>query len=270
MILKNELDVLTEAVTTAGIQVEKLRQDGFETLEKGDNQLLTSADLLANNILKDAILTEFPEDGWLSEETADNADRLSKNRLWVVDPIDGTKEFAGGLPEFAVSVGLVINNRPAMGVVFNPATNELYSAVQGEGAWLNGAKIRAKFGLTGRPRILCSRSEFESGLWERHKSTFELIPLGSIAYKLALLGTGMADGALTMKPRSEWDIAAGVVIAHEAGFRVSNWSGKEILFNNQDVIVKGVVAANPAVHDRLLDLCVGLSEKFPSKRKAIR
>ncbi|RMF88963.1 MAG: 3'(2'),5'-bisphosphate nucleotidase CysQ, partial [Nitrospinota bacterium] len=158
-----EGEVLQEAVIRAGQAVLRLAREGFETARKSNQDPVTTADFTANRILKEMLLDPFPGYGWLSEETRDNPERLGRRRVWIVDPIDGTKEFVGNIPEFAVSVALVEAGKPVLGAVYNPARGELFTAIKGQGAWLNGEQIQANHRLTERPVILASRSEIGRG-----------------------------------------------------------------------------------------------------------
>lgn len=126
-----ELTILSQAMNEAGREVLRLAAAGFETFTKSDHSPVTSADLAVNQILHDRLATRFPEDGWLSEETADNEERLSRKRVWIVDPIDGTRSFVRGLPEFCLSVALVENGLPAVAAIFNPATGEFFQPFAG-------------------------------------------------------------------------------------------------------------------------------------------
>src|SRR3990167_3155067 len=139
--MSDEIKVLLRVIREAGDEVFRMQREGFEVARKTNNDLVTAADLKANDILKSALLGTFPDDGWLSEESVDDEKRLVKKRVWIVDPIDGTIEYAHGIPEYAVSVALVESGVPMLAAVYNPATKELYHAVKGQGAWLNGSRI---------------------------------------------------------------------------------------------------------------------------------
>ena len=136
-----ELELAILAARAAGEAVMRAFRTDAEVRYKGPEQPVTDADLAADRIIHQVLLEGRPDYGWLSEETRDSPDRLSRRRLWVVDPIDGTNSFVKGRAEFAICVGLVDGGRPVIGVVFNPATGELYHAVERGGAFLNGAPI---------------------------------------------------------------------------------------------------------------------------------
>ena len=147
MVMHHELDV-PESRAASRCTGPEAGRGGFETHIKKDRSPVTSADLAVNQILQDMLMTAFPHDAWLSEETPDDPRRLKNNRVWIIDPIDGTKYFMRGIPQYAISVALVESHQPVVAAVYNPATDELFSAVRGSGAWLNGDPIRSR---PGRP-----------------------------------------------------------------------------------------------------------------------
>jgi myo-inositol-1(or 4)-monophosphatase len=236
------LEVLNKYVHQAGRAIFQMAAEGFETAYKANKDPVTTADLKADNILREGLLKDFPDTGWLSEETRDDHSRLDKKMVWVVDPIDGTKEFVGGIPEYAVSVALVEHGQPILATVYNPASEELFSAASGQGAWLNGKTINAEHKLTSKPMLLASRSEIKRGEFKPFESSARIKPCGSIAYKLALLAAGIADATFSLGPKNEWDIAAGVLLVSESGGIVTNRSGAPFTFNQRSTLVDGIIA----------------------------
>jgi len=216
--------------------------EGFETAYKANEDPVTTADLKAGSILREGLIENFPDTGWLSEETRDDYSRLDKELVWVVDPIDGTKEFVSGIPEYVVSVALVEYGLPVLAVVYNPATEELFPAANGQGAWLNGEAINAEHALAAKPVLLASRSEIRRGEFEPFEPFAEIRPCGSIAYKLALVAAGIADATFSFGPKNEWDIAAGVLLVSESGGNVTNRNGAPFTFNQRSTLVDGIVA----------------------------
>ena len=170
----------------------------------------------------------------------------------MVDPIDGTKEFIAGIPQFAVSVGLVVDGRPVLGVVYNPVEAELYRAVKDCGGLLNGQPIHVS-----------SREEVKGALLLVSRSeTCRLEPVGSIAYRLAKVASGIGDGTLTFRSVHEWDVCAGVMIVQEAGGVVLDGAGKGLLFNRPEAVHRGIVASNDILAQTLQGmLAKSLSEK---------
>lgn len=248
-LLEKELQVAKAAALAAGHEIERLAHNGFETTYKSNQDPLTTADLAANHILQSMLCGEFPHYGWLSEETQDDDARLRQDRVWIVDPIDGTKEFTQGVPQYSVSVALAENGVVILGVVYNPATAELYSAAQGEGAFLNGDPIYVLPQLTTKPTILASRAEVKRGEFDAFMEDFDVTPVGSIAYKLALVAGGTAAGTFSLCPKNEWDIAAGVLLVQEAGGKVLNKDGTPFVFNRPQTLVDGIIACAAAAFD---------------------
>ncbi len=240
--LKQNLEVVKKYVYQAGQAIFQMAAEGFETAYKANEDPVTTADLKADSILREGLTEDFPGTGWLSEETRDDYSRLDKELVWVVDPIDGTKEFVSGIPEYAVSVALVEYGLPVLAAVYNPATEELFAAAHGQGAWLNGEAINAEHALTAKPVLLASRSEIRRGEFEPFEPFAEIRPCGSIAYKLALVAAGMADATFSLGPKNEWDIAAGVLLVSESGGNVTNRSGAPFTFNQRSTLVDGIVA----------------------------
>jgi len=247
--LIRDLEVLKDYVQEAGQAIFQMSEKGFDTAYKENKDPVTTADLEADRILKEGLLKYFPQTGWLSEETRDDPMRLGKKQVWIVDPIDGTKEFVSGIPEYSVSVALAENGFPVLATVYNPATEELFSAAKGKGAWLNGEPIEADHPLGNLPVLLASRSEIQRGEFIPFEPFAEIRPCGSIAYKLALVAVGFADATLSLGPKNEWDIAAGVLLMAEAGGEVSDITGKSFLFNKRSTLVDGIVGATKsAIH----------------------
>lgn len=237
------LEVVRKCVYQAGQAIFQMAAEGFETAYKANEDPVTTADLKADSILKEGLLRNFPGTGWLSEETRDDHTRLDKELVWVVDPIDGTKEFVSGIPEYAVSVALVERGEPVLSAVYNPAAEELFTAAKGQGAWLNGEPISAGHAMGEKLVLLASRSEVKRGEFEPFEPVAEIRPCGSIAYKLALIAVGVADATFSLGPKNEWDIAAGVLLVSEAGGCVADKKGKIFTFNQPSTLVDGIVAA---------------------------
>ncbi|MFW6061866.1 MAG: 3'(2'),5'-bisphosphate nucleotidase CysQ [Planctomycetota bacterium] len=251
---REDLQAACEAARAAGQAVLRLQREGFDTARKANQDPVTTADLEADALLKDALLGRFPDDGWLSEETRDDPERLKRQRVWVVDPLDGTKEYTKAIPEFCISVALVENNEPAVGVIYNPSSDEMFTAVRDEGAARNGEPIRADRPGDGKPLIAASRSEVGKGKWDRLRDGAELRPAGSAAYKLCLVASGEVDATFTLAPRNEWDIAAGVLIVTEAGGVVSDRAEQPIRFNQPDPLKNGIFASTRAAREAATDL----------------
>jgi myo-inositol-1(or 4)-monophosphatase len=204
---------------------------------------VTDADVAINEALQR--LLPQPGEGWLSEETADSDERLTRDRLWVVDPLDGTKEFVGGIPEWCISVGLVEGGQAVAGGICIPALEMIVLGAVGEGVSVDGAPsgVRPLDRLDG-VEILASRSEVKRGEWERFRSApFEVRPMGSVAAKMALVAAGRADATWTLVPKHEWDVAAGTALVLAAGGDVWTLDGGTPRFNRRRPLFDGLYAA---------------------------
>jgi myo-inositol-1(or 4)-monophosphatase len=241
---EKELAIAEQAAQEAGSAVMGLFKGKFDVREKSKNNPVTSADLESNRIIRDKIQNSFRDDGWLSEEDQDNSCRLGCPRVWVIDPIDGTKEFIEGVPQFAISIAFVVEGRPKIAIVYNPAKERFYKAAAGQGAYLNDEVIRVspRQDINGAS-LLVSRSEPQKKfqvLIER----CDIRRVGSIAYRLAKVAGGDGDGTLTFRTIHEWDICAGVLMVEEAGGLVVDGEGRKMRFNRELPKHRGVVAAN--------------------------
>lgn len=214
---------------------------------------LTEADLAADRILRERLLALLPGSGWLSEETADSPDRLDREAVWVVDPLDGTREYVEGVPQFALSVGLSLGGEVALAVLLNPALDDLFTAIAGQGARRRGRPIAGSTRSTlDGATILASRSEARRGEFEPFARRMTIRQIGSTAYKLALAAAGEGDAYFTRKPRNEWDVAAGVLLCREAGLTVTDQGGAAHTFNRPSPLCRGVVTSAPALHAEVL------------------
>lgn len=239
----NELEVLLHAIRAAGKEAVRLAVAGFETIQKADRSPVTSADLAVNQILHSHLRSAFPADGWLSEESPDGPDRLQKARVWVVDPIDGTKAFINREPEFCIAVALIEGNRPIVAAIFNPSVDELYTATRGGGLYLNSKPITPPAFQNMQPPIVAMSP------WERDNGRFSCLegmvtsrPMRSIAWGLALTAGGHIQGVATLEPENEWDVAAGALLIEESGGEISDGSGRALSFNQTEPRYQGMIA----------------------------
>jgi myo-inositol-1(or 4)-monophosphatase len=219
---------------------------------KAGHDPVTEADRALDAVLRKNLLRAG--EGWLSEESADDLSRLEHERVWVVDPLDGTREFVQGIPEFCVSIAMIERGRPLAGGICNPATNEIFIGAIDCGVTYNGAAARAsrRSELAGA-LVLASRSETKRGEWDRfQRAPFQIQPMGSVAYKLARVSAGLADITFTLTPKHEWDIAAGAALVASGGGFVQTLSG-HLLCNRKDPLLDGLIACGPQLKDQLLD-----------------
>jgi myo-inositol-1(or 4)-monophosphatase len=213
--------------------------------KSGDRGPVTEADRAVNRVLHETLLREG--EGWLSEETIDDPERLKKRRVWIVDPLDGTKEFVAGIPEWCISIAMVEDGRAIAGGICNPATKETFLGSRETGITYNGCGAQAsrKSSLDGA-MVLASRSEVRRGDWACFDdSPFIFRPMGSVAYKMALIASGLADATWTLTPKNEWDIAAGVALVEAAGGVVQFLPDARPAFNNKSTLLPGLFACGP-------------------------
>ena len=242
--MERERTILCRAVIEAGQRALAMAETGFATHTKADRSPVTSADLEVNRILEAALLEAFPDDGWLSEETPDSPARLSKSRVWVIDPIDGTKAFIRRRPFFVVSAALVQDGEPTLGAIYNPSTAELFTALKGQGASLNGNAIQANAPAEPRLGLLVNQTEFENGRFRVLGESVDCRTLGSIAYSLALVAAGQVPAMITFERENEWDVAAGTLLIQEAGGSITDAAGRPFRFNQPQPTYDGTVAAS--------------------------
>jgi myo-inositol-1(or 4)-monophosphatase len=251
--LQHALEAAIDAAHAAGDAIRRLYGRDIRVAQKGEAGPVTEADLASNACIQRLLLKAFPDDGWLSEETVDRGDRLDKARVWIIDPLDGTWEFTAGVPEFVVAIGLAVEGVPVLGVLYNPITQETFSGIRGEGAWLNDVPIHVSSTLELAASTFCvSRTETGRGLLKEFEGALQLQPMGSVAYKCGLVAAGRYDGVFTQNPRHEWDICAGVALIESAGGCVTDRQGQPFRFNQPDPLKKPLVGTNAHVHAALM------------------
>lgn len=251
----DDLTLLTEAARAAGQIARRYFESGAETWDKGDGQgPVTAADLEIDAMLRRDLCAARPNYGWLSEETADGPGRLSSSRVFVVDPIDGTRAFIDGSPYFSHSLSVVEDGEPVAAAVYLPMKDRMYAAARGGGATLNGSPITptGRTALDGAT-VLGAKSNFRDALWRGGRPPVEQKFMSSLAYRLALVAQGRFDAMVTLRAAWEWDIAAGALLVTEAGGTALDQRGAPLRFNNAHPQVDGVVAGTPVVTRALLD-----------------
>jgi len=215
----------------------------FRRWEKVPGSPVCDVDLEVDALLKARLGALLPDAGWLSEETADNTDRLSCNRLWVVDPIDGTRDYLRGRNGWAVSIALVEDGRPVIGVLDAPAMGQVWSASIGTGAWRNGVRLAA-----GSRTDLPGARVPTDALPKVDRDLTEVFKPNSIALRIAMVAADEADLVATLRWGYEWDVAAAVLIAAEAGASVSDALGAPLAFNTPSAQAFGVLVSTRGIH----------------------
>ncbi len=252
-----ELLIAKRAAIKAGQVIRAARADGLEIKYKSGTDPVTNADLAADAVILEMLQTAFPQDAFLTEESTDDPMRLQKSRVWIIDPIDGTRDYVKGGDENVVSIGLTIDGEAVLGAVYNAFRDELYLGAIGAGVTLNDkiAQPRAVQHLE-HARVSVSPSEYARG--EARLEGKDVILIGSGAYRMARIAAGLEDATFTHIPHHEWDICAGVGLIRSGGARVSFRNGRKIRLNQPDSKLEAAYVAATTT-----PLLVELLERLP-------
>lgn len=252
--MSDDLGLIVEAAEAAGKVALDLKAKGLEVAWKPGNSPVTNADLALDALLKERLTAARPDYGWLSEETADDPARLSRSRLFIVDPIDGTRAYLKGRPWYSVCIAVIEDGLPAAAVIVAPELSETYEAVRGGGARLNGAQIRASDcdGLEACA-MLGDAKMFAHPSWPTPWPDMRIETRNSLAYRMALVAAGTFDACLAPSGKHDWDVAAGDLICTEAGGRVTDHKGRGFVYNRPIPRQPALVCAGAALHPLLLE-----------------
>ena len=249
-----DLALLVEAARIAGEVALRYWKQNPQVWEKsGDEGPVTEADYAVNEALEKHLRTARPAYGWLSEESADGPERQDCDRVFILDPIDGTRAFIGGEDSFSHSIAIATGGRVTAGVVFLPALDRMFAATADGPATLNGEPIH----VTQRRRLdgatfLTPAANLKPDLWPGGVPPITRSFRPSVAYRLALVAQGRFDGVMSFRNAWEWDIAAGSLIVERAGGRVTDRFGKALLFNSPTARTNGLIACNADLQDGLM------------------
>jgi myo-inositol-1(or 4)-monophosphatase len=247
---------MRDAAREAGALALPFFRTGAQTAAKvwykGQSSPVTEADIALDQFLKKRLTDLLPEAGWLSEETADDPSRLERQYVWIVDPIDGTRAFSTGHPDWAVSIGLVKDGRPILGVLYAPAHDHLYAARLGRGAWRNDVELRGSAKADfGGARVAGPKPLVDS--FERAAGPIQRLPkVPSLALRLARVADGSIDVALVSSDAHDWDIAAADLILHEAGASLTDFTGKPPAYNRSRPRHNEMIAVASRLHPRAI------------------
>ena len=253
MTLSGETLERIHAALEAGREVlNRYTPGAIEARFKAGDDPVTEADRAVDQILRKHLLRD--DEGWLSEESVDDYSRLDRDRVWVVDPLDGTREFVQGIPEFCISIAMVENGIPVAGGICNPATNELIMGSRETGVTYNGKPAQASQRKELRGAlVLASRSEVKRGEWKQfEQAEFSVRAMGSVAYKLGLVSAGLADITFTLVPKHEWDVAAGAALVLSAGGFVRTLENTDLICNRKKPLITGLIAGGSYLRDELM------------------
>ncbi len=256
---RQDLALLTQAARKAGAVAMRYWKGDYAIRDKGLGAgPVTEADLAVDRCLSDILRGARPDYGWLSEESAEHEARGGAGRVFVIDPIDGTRAFIAGEESFAISLAVVEAGRSVAGVVYLPAHDRLYAAAAHGSATRDGQPIAAsaRGGVPGA-RVLTSRANLRPEEWPGGVPELKTGFRPSLAYRLCLVAEGRYDGMLMLRPAWDWDIAAGALIAECAGAVVTDGTGQGLAFNGPDPRNAGVIAAAPGLHADLMRYRLG-------------
>lgn len=252
----DELAVALAAANEAGAILLRHYRGVSEHWEKSEDNPVTKADLESDAAIVRRLRAHCPGDAVLSEETANDPGRTAHRRAWIVDPMDGTKEFVGRIPEFAVSIALVENGEPIVGVILNPAAGRAVAATRGGGCWQAqwsgggfGAAVRARVSSVrtlSDAVVIASRTEISRKQFAPYEGWFkEIRPVGSIAWKLGCIACGEGDLNVSVAPKNEWDVCAGDLLVREAGGVYVSFAGTKRTYNQPSPLIEDFMTAGP-------------------------
>lgn len=250
---ETDLDLLIAAARRAGEIATRFSGPDAKTWNKPEDAgPVTEADLAVNEMLEDTLRAARPDYGWLSEESLDEGDRIHAEKTFIIDPIDGTRSFIEGSDTWAHALAIAERGVVTAAVVFLPRRDKLYSAAQGQGAFLNGTSITsgARADMAGA-KVLVARPVMDSAHWQGDPPEFKRGYRPSLAYRTALVAEGRFDAMVTLRPTWEWDVAAGDLIIREAGAVTADRHGAPLRFNNPDPRLPGVIAAPEPLKDQI-------------------
>jgi myo-inositol-1(or 4)-monophosphatase len=246
-------DELAAIVREAGALAASTFRGTYKSWTKGGGSPVSEADIAVDNFLRERLPRLMPA-AWLSEETEDDRARLDATRLWIVDPIDGTRAYVAGRTDWAVSVALVENGRPVAAVVFAPMEDGFYLALAGEGATRDGLAIAASTSASfeqarvAGPKPLIERlAKSEPGIIAEPK-------VHSLALRIARIAAGQLDVAFAGRDSHDWDLAAADLLVHEAGGALTTFDGQSIIYNRAEARHGALIATGRARHGRLVDI----------------
>jgi myo-inositol-1(or 4)-monophosphatase len=241
-----DLARIKNALLHAGEIITRFSPVAVDVRFKSTNSPVTDADMAADRALRRML--PRADEGWLSEESPDDRARLGRRRVWIVDPLDGTREFLEGVPHWTVAIGLAEDGEVVAGGVYNPSTKELFLGAPETGTTLNGEPVRvsAQATLAGAT-VLTNRWALRKRPAELRDKGFAIRTVDALAYSLALIACGRADALWSRSPKAEWDTAAGVALIAGAGGISTDYEGGSVRFNAWPPRGPGLIATNAAI-----------------------
>jgi myo-inositol-1(or 4)-monophosphatase len=242
-----DLERIRSALHEAGAVARRFTRETMTVDYKGDHSPLTEADVAVDVLLRETL--PEADEGWLSEESTDDVSRLERHRVWIVDPIDGTREFLTGIGHWSISIGLAENGSVVAGGIYNPTTDEMFLGALGSGVTLNGVPVSAadRDRLEGAVVVMSRWALKKRWRGVLSDAPCTVLTVDPLAYSLALVAAGRADAMWSHSPKWEWDVGAGTALVIAAGGRVTTWDGGTPAFNRWPPRIPGIVASSAPI-----------------------
>jgi myo-inositol-1(or 4)-monophosphatase len=265
---ETDFDLAVRLAETAGALALEHFKGPEDWWEKSQGNPVSRADLAVDDFLRASLAAARPDDGWLSEETADTPARLSRARVWIVDPIDGTRDFIRGRTGWAVSLALVEDGEPLVAALAAPARGQMFVGARGRGAFLNGVRLLVPDGASTL-RLPMQESNLKAGFWPAPWPGGTAVEKpNSLALRMAKIAADEADVWVEGRTIHEWDVAAAALILAEAGALVTDREGKALCFNKADPMIAGLVAATRLQHGMALHYLQHALKTLAARRAA--
>jgi len=273
--LQQEVDVAVQLARQAGTVIMGYYRTDLTVDHKAGDEPVTIADRAADDLIRAGLQAAFPDDGLLTEESEDDLSRLEKERVWIVDPLDGTADFVAGTGDFVVQIALAIRGYPSLGIIYHPVDDQLFFAVQNEGAFvaLNGQCQRLRVSLEANPARMCliaSRSHYSAFVQAaREALAIQTVRhMGSVGLKVSQVARGTCDLYLATNVVKEWDVCAPHALLLEAGGRLTNLCGEQVTYNKPKVIAcRGIIGSNDQSHTQIVATLASLVSSMLEERQ---
>ena len=252
--------IIRELIKESGKIALKWFKNKPSVWKKDDGTVVSEADIESDNFLKSEFKKKIPNIGWLSEENKDDYSRLRHDKVLIVDPIDGTKSFLNGKDDFCISIALIKSGRPISAVILNPINKELFEAEKNKGSWLNLKKIyTSKTSKLENSKMCAFKPMFSHPAWKSPWPRMLIENKNSIAYRMALVSNGRFDSMMALNTKSDWDVAAGDLIINEAGGKVTDHKGNQLLYNLKNTSKKSIIGTCMSLHDKILERVIEIN-----------
>jgi myo-inositol-1(or 4)-monophosphatase len=249
------LSPLAAVAREAGaVALRTFRASTLKSWTKDGSSPVSEADLAVDALLRERLAALAPDAAWLSEETEDNAERQSARRVWIVDPIDGTRAYIAGLPDWTVSIALVDSGRPALAALYAPASDEMFLAATGQGVERNGQPIAATLGDAIADARFAGPKRYLDWITKVSTQARPVAKIHSLALRLARVAQGEVDAAFTAGNSHDWDLAAADLLVHEAGGLLTDIQGRQLVYNAANPVHGTLIAAGKTRHAALVEL----------------